>query len=213
MHRSERRPPRPSVPVTRVAPLLPLLGRPQGLVAPAARSRCLVAGRGPHHSPAPEPGDRGVSFAPLSGAPSPAGARHSEMTANLLTGNEPNFRDFSEWALIDHANKSDFDSAIPRFESWRPSQPQASLAGDFGHSRKWRHFRGLECRDPVSRQEFSRIRTESRESRGESLLDDFSISEIWKLGRPETGSNPHGIGGRVLKSLVKVLGRPIGFPN
>jgi hypothetical protein len=44
------------------------------------------------------------------------------MTANLLTGNEHNFRDFSEWTLIDHANQADFDSAIPRFESWRPSQ-------------------------------------------------------------------------------------------
>jgi hypothetical protein len=44
------------------------------------------------------------------------------MTANLLTGNELNFRDLSEWALIDHADQVDFDSAIPRFESWRPSQ-------------------------------------------------------------------------------------------
>ena len=34
--------------------------------------------------------------------------RHSEMTANLLTGNGPNFRDFSERPLIDHANQSDF---------------------------------------------------------------------------------------------------------
>jgi hypothetical protein len=43
--------------------------------------------------------------------PSPAGARHSEMTANLLTGKGPNFREFSEWALIDHANQSDLQSA------------------------------------------------------------------------------------------------------
>jgi hypothetical protein len=77
-------------------------------------------------------------------------------------------------------------------------------------------FRGLEGKDPVPRQEFSRKRTEGRESRGESLHDDFSISEIWIGGHPEagcvsaeTGSNPHGIGGRVVKSLVKVLGRPM----
>ena len=48
--------------------------------------------------------------------------RHSEMPANLLKGKRPNFRDFSERPLINHANPSDFDSAIPRFESWRPSQ-------------------------------------------------------------------------------------------
>jgi hypothetical protein len=32
------------------------------------------------------------------------------------------FGDFSECVLIDHSNYLDFDSAIPRFESWRPSQ-------------------------------------------------------------------------------------------
>jgi hypothetical protein len=30
--------------------------------------------------------------------------------------------DFSEYALIQQTNSADFDSAIPRFESWRPSQ-------------------------------------------------------------------------------------------
>jgi hypothetical protein len=39
-----------------------------------------------------------------------------------LNGLGSNFRTFSECALIDNANL-DFDSAIPRFESWRPSQP------------------------------------------------------------------------------------------
>jgi hypothetical protein len=33
-----------------------------------------------------------------------------------------NFASFSECALISQENYSDFDSAIPRFESWRPSQ-------------------------------------------------------------------------------------------
>jgi hypothetical protein len=109
---------------------------------------------------------------------------------------------------------SKFDTS--RFESWQPSQPPGSLHGNFVCRRKCRHFRRLEGKDPVSRQEFWRNRTESRESRGESLLDDFSISGNWIRGRPETGcvsaetgSNPHRIGGRVVESLVKVLGRPI----
>ena len=54
-------------------------------------------------------------------------SRHSEMTANLLIGLGVNFRNFSECPLINHANHLDFDSAIPRFESWHPSQPVRSL--------------------------------------------------------------------------------------
>jgi hypothetical protein len=54
---------------------------------------------------------RSISYAPLSGAPSSRWARHSEMTANLLTGNGPDFRDFSEWVLIDVATRSDLQSA------------------------------------------------------------------------------------------------------
>ena len=42
-------------------------------------------------------------------------------------------------------------------------------------------------KNPVSGAEFSGIRPEGRETRGESLLDDFSISEIWIGSRPETG--------------------------
>jgi hypothetical protein len=71
------------------------------------------------------------------------------------------------------------DFAISRFESWRPSQPQGSLPGDFEYSRKCRHFRRLAATHPVSGEEFWRIHDEGRESRGESLLDEFSISEIW----------------------------------
>jgi hypothetical protein len=44
------------------------------------------------------------------------------MPANLLIVWGSNFRDFSECALINKQNHLDFDSAIPRFESWRPSQ-------------------------------------------------------------------------------------------
>jgi hypothetical protein len=37
----------------------------------------------------------------------------------------------------------DFDSAIPRFESWRPSQPVRYLRCDFPLCGKRRHFRWL----------------------------------------------------------------------
>src|SRR6266508_6188880 len=50
---------------------------------------------------------------------------HSEMSDNLLIGLRSNFRNFSECALINNANHLDFDSAIPRFESWRPSHINA----------------------------------------------------------------------------------------
>jgi hypothetical protein len=46
---------------------------------------------------------------------------------------------------------------------------------------------GLAARSPVSGEEFRRILAEGRESRGKSLIDDFSISEIWIGSRPETG--------------------------
>jgi len=48
---------------------------------------------------------------------------------NLLIDNRSNIPFFSECALISKENWSDFDSAIPRFESWRPSQPDQSLQG------------------------------------------------------------------------------------
>jgi hypothetical protein len=102
---------------------------------------------------------------------------HSESAAKLLIENEASREVLTECALIRKADKLDFGSAIPKFESWRPSQPPRSPPGNFGYWRKCRPFRGLEGKDPVSRQEFWRNRTESRESRGESLHDDFSISE------------------------------------
>jgi hypothetical protein len=42
---------------------------------------------------------------------------------------------------------------------------------------------GLTAKSPVSGEEFRLSHTESLESRGESLLEDFSISEIW-IGEP-----------------------------
>jgi hypothetical protein len=95
---------------------------------------------------------------------------------------------------------TEIDFAISRFESWRPSQPKGSLPGDFGYSRKCRHFRRLTARSPVSDEEFGRNRAESLESRGVSPLAGFSISEICVRGCPETGcvsaetgSNPQEI--------------------
>jgi hypothetical protein len=40
-------------------------------------------------------------------------------------------------------------------------------------------FQEVSGQEPGLGEEFPRIRAEGRESRGESLLGDFSISEIW----------------------------------
>jgi hypothetical protein len=59
-----------------------------------------------------------------------------------------------------------------------------------GRERKCGHFRRLAAKSPVSGEEFRASRTESLESRGESLLDEFSISEIWARERAETVAIP-----------------------
>jgi hypothetical protein len=100
------------------------------------------------------------------------------MTANLLTAMEPNLSDFSECSLIDHANQVDFDSAIPRFESWRPSQPPGSVRRNFRLSEKWRHFRGLAGNGRVFGEENRAFPTEGGVFLEESLLHEFSISGI-----------------------------------
>ena len=72
---------------------------------------------------------------------------------------------------------------IEKFELSSTSRPPRHLASP---SRK-------RCWPPPTRSfnEAPRVYRGAREraasSRGESLLADFSISEIWKLGRPETG--------------------------
>jgi hypothetical protein len=86
--------------------------------------------------------------------------------------------------------KADFDSAISMFESRRPSQPQWCHLGDVLRAAKRRHFRGLAAKSLVSVEEFSAPRTEGRGSRDESLLDEFSISEIWARERPDRMSFP-----------------------
>ena len=55
--------------------------------------------------------------------------RFSEITANPLIGQKANFDDFFGARLINNANSLDFDSAIPRFESWRPSHVNPEKAG------------------------------------------------------------------------------------
>jgi hypothetical protein len=72
-------------------------------------------------------------------------------------------------------------------QDWLLSQPQRSLARDFGCSRKCRHFRRLAAKRLVSGAEFWESRTKGRKSRGKSLLDEFSISEIFVWERAETG--------------------------
>jgi hypothetical protein len=47
---------------------------------------------------------------------------HLETAAKLLKLLERVLAAFSKCALKSLDNQSDFDSAIPRFESWRPSQ-------------------------------------------------------------------------------------------
>jgi hypothetical protein len=83
--------------------------------------------------------------------------------------------------------RDQFEFDTSRFESSLPSQPPRSLAGDFGQSRKCRHFRGLADKSLVSGEKSRASRTKGREFRDESLLDEFSISEIWEQERPETG--------------------------
>ena len=68
--------------------------------------------------------------------------------------------------------QSDFDSAIPRFESWRPSQPPGSLPGSFGYPRKCRHFRRLAAKRPVSG-------VEPRPSRAEKPRIPRRVSAGW----------------------------------
>jgi hypothetical protein len=95
----------------------------------------------------------------------------------------------------------DFHSAIPRFESWRPSQPPRSLPRIFRLSEKWRHFRGLPADRSVSGARNRAFPTKGRFFRGESLLREFSISEILPMVGPETscvfaetGSNSRAAG-------------------
>src|SRR6266853_502974 len=73
---------------------------------------------------------------------------------------------------------SRFDSAIPRFESWRPSQPVGSLRCDFQVWENRRHSRGLAGYGRVFGEENRALPTEGGVFPDESLLHEFSISGI-----------------------------------
>jgi hypothetical protein len=66
---------------------------------------------------------------------------------------------------------------------------------------------------PVSGEEYRTSRTEGREFRRQSLLDEFSISEIWARERPETGcvsAETGSIGGTESRPPCRT-GRSAGF--
>jgi hypothetical protein len=55
------------------------------------------------------------------------GRSHLETATKLLRLLERILIAFSKYALKSLDNQADFDSAIPRFESWRPSQESTAL--------------------------------------------------------------------------------------
>jgi hypothetical protein len=58
----------------------------------------------------------------MTGDPQLRGLFHLEMTTKPLKSLGRIFGDFSKSRLKSLNSQADFDSAIPRFESWRPSQ-------------------------------------------------------------------------------------------
>src|SRR6516165_7284381 len=93
-------------------------------------------------------------------------------------------------------NWSDFDSAIPRFESSLPSQPLLSLPNNFPHSAKRRHFRRLAATGPVSGKEFWAARAKRPQIPRRVSAQGFFIRNLgagasrdWYVSA-ETGSNP-----------------------
>jgi hypothetical protein len=90
------------------------------------------------------------------------------------------------WRVAVHQRvRCNYNGANRDVSNSEPVPPRRSLARDFGHSRKWRHFRRLAAKKAVSGKGFWASRAEGREFRHESLLDDFSISEIWERERSD----------------------------
>jgi hypothetical protein len=73
-------------------------------------------------------------------------------------------------------DRFEFDTS--QFESWHPSQPPGSLHRNFGHLRKYRRFRRLPAKSPVSGEEIQGSRAEGGEFRSESLLADFQYPKF-----------------------------------
>jgi hypothetical protein len=93
--------------------------------APQARNRILGlpwrSTRRPSHRGRSTPARNHSRQSPVT-LTATAFAPLTEIPANLLNGLRSTFRTFSGCTLIDSANYLDFDSAIRRFESSRPSQ-------------------------------------------------------------------------------------------
>jgi hypothetical protein len=96
-------------------------------------------------------------------------------------------------------DRFEFDTA--RFESSQPSQPSWSLSGDFRQSEKCRHFGRLAAKSPISSEEYRATRAEGRDFRGESPLDEFSISEILRL----EGQRPVAFSRRPVRIRIHAL--------
>jgi hypothetical protein len=96
----------------------------------------------------------------------------------------------SEYALISLQNWSDFDSAIPWFESRRPSQPVPSLWGVSDAQKSWRHFRDLAEACEVSRAEFSEVHAANKDVRAPVSGGDFSIFRFCYLRRSSKALRP-----------------------
>jgi len=80
-----------------------------------------------------------------------------------------------------------FDSAIPWFESRRPSPPPGSLPYVVRHSENCQLSRRLWDKQSVSAEENPSFRIPGPVSPEESLLGKFSISETRPPAAPETG--------------------------
>src|SRR5262249_6174294 len=91
-------------------------------------------------------------------------------------------------AALDRVRRSSIRSAAKPSETGSNfDTSRFEFTCDFGCPRKWRHFRCLAARTPVSGEENQASDAEGLESRGASLLAEFSISKICVQGCPEAG--------------------------
>jgi hypothetical protein len=103
----------------------------------------------------------------------------------------------------------------------RRHQPGDALAADanaFGskidmNARRPVDARGLAVKGPVSGEEYRTSRTEGREFRRQSLLDEFSISKIWARERQETGCVSAETGSNPRRDPAAADGRRSCWPS
>jgi hypothetical protein len=82
----------------------------------------------------------------------------------------------------------DFDSAIPRFESWHPSQPVRSPRCCFLMCENRRHFRGLSSRPPPTTCPTEGVDRHLGEIRDDALRKiSPACQEAWQKLLDETG--------------------------